>query len=703
MSNSFLIDSLNKAQRILLLSGIRKDYLITKAIFSDETNNFRTPLEPTSNEVVTIKIRTAADNVDSIFLHYNGERHLLSEKYTEGNFNFYLYNLPPMTGSVSYYFEILKDENIFFYNKQGVVQKIDEHFNFKVIYDFKTPNWAKGAVMYQIYIDRFNNGDSSNNVETNEYIYLGKPTKFVEDWNKLPEVDDIRNFYGGDLQGIMQKFSYLKELGVEVVYLNPVFVSPSNHKYDIQDYDYVDPHIAKIPNDGGEVLKFEKFRNRFATKYIKRTTDTVNLEASNNLMIDFINLAHEHGIKVILDGVFNHCGAFNKWLDREGFYSENPDYPPGAYKLKESPYHNYFKWYDFDNWPNNDAYDSWWNHDNHPKLNFEASENLCEYILNIGKKWVSPPFNADGWRLDVAADLGSSESFNHSFWKRFRNAVHSVNPDALIIAEHYGDATSWLNGDEWDTIMNYDAFMEPITWFLTGMEKHSEDFKSDMLNNGWVFESAMRYHMASLSIQSLNTSMNQLSNHDHSRFLTRTNMKVGRLHTLGAEAASENINYGIMREAITFQFTWPGAPAIYYGDEAGVCGWTDPDNRRTYPWGNENQDLISLHKELAYLRKSHPALKTGSLDYIFVDYGILCYGRWDENDTFIIILNNDNRQRSLTAPVWKIGCDISTGFEQILSTDCDGFSNYHSNHMVKNGQLSVFMPPFSSLVLHKKN
>ena len=176
--------------------------------------------------------------------------------------------------------------------------------------------------MYQIYVDRFYNGDKSNDVVDNEYAYLGVTAKAVKNWCAPLEQLDVCNFYGGDLKGVMDKMAYLKDLGVEVIYFNPVFVSPSNHKYDIQDYDSIDPHYGVIINDGGKPLENGKKDNAEATMYMIRTTDKENLEASNKLMADLISLAHKNGIKVILDGVFNHCGAFNKWLDREGFYKK---------------------------------------------------------------------------------------------------------------------------------------------------------------------------------------------------------------------------------------------------------------------------------------------------------------------------------------------------------------------------------------------
>ncbi len=179
--------------------------------------------------------------------------------------------------------------------------------------------------------------------------------------------------------------------------------------------------------------------------------------------------------------------------------------------------------------------------------------------------------------------------------------------------------------------MNYDAFMEPVSWFLTGMEKHSDEKNLKLLGDGETFFHSMNYHMSRMMSGSLLTAMNQLSNHDHSRFLTRTNGKTGRTSTEGPEAASQGISYGIFREGVMIQMTWPGAPAIYYGDEAGVCGWTDPDNRRTYPWGNENLELIEFHRYMTELHRSLPALRVGSLKSLLAGDHVIAYGRFFNN------------------------------------------------------------------------
>ena len=691
---------LSQREKISLYSRVNKSVINMEAVFSDETENYVTPPEPFEGQEVVFRIRCYKNDMDEIFLCLQGKdgsrQHKMQKSGGEKDFDFYQVTIP-VHKAIKYYYVLKAGERLYYYNKRGFYPDVDPSYNFTIIPGFKTPDWAKGALMYQIYVDRFYNGSKENDVVDNEYAYLGKAARFVPNWFQPVDNDDVCNFYGGDLQGVMKKLPYLQELGVEVLYFNPIFVSPSNHKYDIQDYDYVDPHLASIPYDEGEPLSLDKFHNKFAEKYISRTTDFRNLEASNQLLVQLIEEAHSYGIKIILDGVFNHCGAFNKWLDREGFY-RRAGYPDGAYQAKNSKYHNFFRWYD-DNWPNNDCYDCWWGHENHPKLNVEASPELYQYILDVGRKWVSPPFNADGWRLDVAADLGYSQEFNHKFWRDFRMAVKEANPQAIILAEHYGDPSSWLKGDQWDTVMNYDAFMEPITWFLTGMQKHSDDFKHDMLRNNWVFERTMRYFMARFNYSSLMTAMNQLSNHDHSRFLTRTNMRVGRLHTAGHDAASLGANKGIVKEAVTFQMTWPGAPSLYYGDEAGLAGWTDPDNRRTYPWGREDQELLSFHKLMIGLRKKYKALKTGSLEFLYSEYGLLSYGRWDSESKIAVVLNNNDYETKVNIPVWRMEAGESGAMESLVCSSAQGHDQIRELHYIRNGYITVSVPSYGSLVL----
>lgn len=675
------------------------------ALFCDGTEGYVYPPEPKENELVTFRFRTAKDDADRVGLVTSADTYVMEKECTQGEFDYYTFEVRLGAEPFRYCFEVQSGTEKYYYGRCGISREILEYYNFVVVPGFSTPDWAKGAVMYQIFTDRFYNGDKSNDVETNEYYYIGDYSRRVTNWDKYPANMGVREFYGGDLQGVMDKLDYLQELGVEVVYFNPLFVSPSNHKYDIQDYDYIDPHYGKIVDDGGEVLPDGVTDNSQATKYKKRTTGLKNLEASNELFIKLVEELHRRGMKVILDGVFNHCGSFNKWMDRERIYEGEKDYEPGAYISADSPYRSYFRFFKEgpENWPYNGNYDGWWGHDTLPKLNYEDSVKLENYILYIGRKWVSPPYNVDGWRLDVAADLGRSNEYNHDFWKKFRTAVKDANPSALILAEHYGDPSDWLKGDEWDTVMNYDAFMEPITWFLTGMEKHSDEAREELLGNIDNFIGSMAHHMSNMLTPSLQVAMNELSNHDHSRFLTRTNHMVGRVEHLGPEAANEYVNKAVMREAVVMQMTWVGAPTIYYGDEAGVCGFTDPDNRRTYPWGREDHELIVFHKEAIRIHKEHPALRTGSLKILGGEENVLSYARFKGNDRIVIVINNRSERTEVKVPVWEAEIPAKCRMKRLLYSYKDGYTTEYEEYLVEDGEVVANMGPHSALVLGMRN
>ena len=675
------------------------------ALFCDGTEGYVYPPEPKESELVTFRFRTAKDDVDRVGLVTSADTYVMETECTQGEFDYYTFETRLGEEPFRYCFEVQSGTEKYYYGRCGISREILEYYNFVVVPGFSTPDWAKGAVMYQIFTDRFYNGDKSNDVETNEYYYIGDYSQRVTNWDKYPANMGVREFYGGDLQGVMDKLDYLQDLGVEVVYFNPLFVSPSNHKYDIQDYDYIDPHYGKIVDDGGEVLPNGVTDNSQATKYKKRTTGLKNLEASNELFIKLVEELHRRGMKVILDGVFNHCGSFNKWMDRERIYEGEEDYEPGAYVSADSPYRSYFRFFKEgpENWPYNGNYDGWWGHDTLPKLNYEDSVKLENYILYIGRKWVSPPYNVDGWRLDVAADLGRSNEYNHEFWQKFRRAVKDANPNALILAEHYGDPSDWLKGDEWDTVMNYDAFMEPVTWFLTGMEKHSDEAREELLGNIDNFIGSMAHHMSNMLTPSLQVAMNELSNHDHSRFLTRTNHMVGRVEHLGPEAANEYVNKAVMREAVVMQMTWVGAPTVYYGDEAGVCGFTDPDNRRTYPWGHEDQELIAFHKEAIRIHKEHPALKTGSLKILGGEENILSYARFKGHDRIIVVINNRSERAEVKVPVWEAEIPIKCRMKRLLYSYKEGYTTEYEEYLVEDGEVVANMGPHSALVLGMRN
>ena len=670
-----------------------------QALFSDGTSNYISPAEPKLGDEVTIRFRTGHKSATSVILVSGEERLPMSLGLFDRNvkgFDYYSVKKTMTEDTFRYYFLAIIDGKEVIYDAGGVEEEIREDMMFRIHPGFSTPEWAKGGIFYQIYVDRFNNGDKSNDVLTDEYHYINGHSVHKE-WNEKIDTGLLEH-YGGDLQGVIDKLDYLKDLGVEVLYLNPIFISPSNHKYDTADFDHVDPHFGVIVNDEGELLKKEDSDNSKATRFIKRVSDSENLAASDALFAKLTEEAHKRGMKVILDGVFNHCGSFNKWMDAERIYENAEGYEKGAYVSEDSPYHDYFIWKDGGKWPYNGNYEAWWDYETLPKLNYN-SKALYDYICRIGAKWVSAPYNADGWRLDVAADLGSDSETNHRFWADFRKSVKEANPNAIILAEHYGDASAWLQGKEWDTVMNYDAFMEPLTWFLTGMEKHSDEYKEELVADKDAFWKSMKEYSARFSTPTLLTAMNELSNHDHSRFLTRTTRKVGRVEELGNEAAGEGISTAVMREAVTVQMTWPGAPTLYYGDEVGVCGFTDPDNRRVYPWGSEDKEMLAFHKAIIALHRKRKELRTGSLIPLSSPIGVIAYGRKLGKKATLTLVNNMPVDMEVKLPVWMLGNGVGKKYIQRLITDSEGYNTGRRTCRDKDGILTIVVPKTGGIVL----
>ena len=659
-----------------------------EALFSDGTEDYVIPSECDPGDNVCIRFRTLKEDADSVLFitvgEDNDEELEMERAASDALFDYYEINVAVGDEPLQYYFEVVKGDQKCIYTRLGADGAVGSRFYFSLVPGFHIPSWMKGCVMYQIFVDRFFNGSFDNDVRTGEYSYLNGSSLQVKDWEAGLEPLDVGRFYGGDLQGVEQKLEYLKELGIEAIYFNPIFVISSNHKYDCQDYEHIDPHYACIVRDGD---------------YRTRSALHENLRASDEYFSYFVKKCHEYGIRVIVDGVFNHCGSFNKMMDAEGIYKEMKGYETGAFHSRDSIYHDYFKFEDDrpEAWPENKSYEKWWKNDTLPKLNYEGSRKLMDYILDIGRKWVSPPFGADGWRLDVAADLGHSMEFNHEFWKAFRRAVKEANPEAVIFAEHYGDPSGWLKGDEWDTVMNYDAFMEPVTWYLTGMEKHSDWRRPELCGDGRSFFDTMRYKWCNMQYGSILSAMNELSNHDHSRFLTRTNKTVGRLDTKGARAAEENLNFGLFSAAVAIQMTWPGAPTIYYGDEAGVCGWTDPDSSRTYPWGMENHQVLDFHTYMISIHKND-VFRYGSMKELCVQGPLIAYGRMYKGHAALVVVNAGECTMDADIPVWELGITDDMTITRVLATNQNQYNVGYHHRGSKNGWLHCRMIPYSAKI-----
>lgn len=670
---------------------------LLSSIFSDGTELFRVPAEPEVGDCVSVRLRIQKDAGAEVWMlrDFPCQRVRMSKFKTDDSFDWYEAKIYLRNRSVFYSFLVEWEGRYIHFNRVGPrwvddVPSPDPAGSFRVIPGFHVPEWAKGAVQYQILADRFRNGNPATDVKDGEYYYAKEYIRHAPSWNALPLGDDYRCFYGGDLAGVLEKLDYLQGLGVEAIYFNPIFISPSPHGYDTQDYDYIDPHLTTITRDGGKPLERGVKDNAEATMYIRRTTSPENLVGSNAWFARFCQELHRRGMKIILDGVFNHCGSFHRWMNREFIYPGGN----GAYEHPKSRYRGYFNFKDACN------YHCWWDVETLPKLYYERSSALCEAIFRVAEQWAMPPYSIDGWRLDVAADLGLTPQFNHLFWKEFRHRVKAVNPNLVIIAEHYGDPSDWLGGDEWDTVMNYDAFMDPLSFFLTGMEKHSDYCRDDLYQNGMAFFHSIFEAMSRMPTPSVFCAMDELDNHDHSRFMTRTNGRVGRLNTAGSAAADQDIHPEVFREAVVIQMTWPGAPTLYYGDEAGLTGWTDPDNRRTYPWGHEDKNLIAFYTALTKLREELPVLKKGSVKPLCAGWGYIAYARFDEKDCVAVACNNTESNMMMDLPLRDIGvpegAPVRTRF---ISTDKDFSTPSGYAGAVENGVLRLYAPPHSAVVL----
>lgn len=456
---------------------------------------------------------------------------------------------------------------------------------------FDTPDWLKGGIIYQIFPDRFmNSGKEKKNIPEDRIIR--------SDWGGEPYFRPDRNgevlnndYFGGDLEGIRQKLPYLKDLGVTCIYLNPIFEAHSNHRYNTADYSKIDP-----------ILGDEK---------------------------DFINLcksADKLGIKIILDGVFSHTGDDSVYFNRKGRYNE-----VGAYQSENS---KYAKWYKFQQFP--DKYDSWWGFKTLPEVK-EEDESYREFICGengIAAKWLK--LGAAGFRLDVADELPDI------FLDNLKIAVKKAKPDALLLGEVWEDATNkfsygvrrrYLLGDQLDSVMNY-PFAESILDFCrTGNAEH---FMSGIMN---IVENYPK--------QCLDVMMNHIGTHDTVRAITRLagessdyrDREWQSSHKLNLFEYNQGIE--LLKLAAALQYTLPGVPSVYYGDEAGLQGYRDPFNRGCYPWGNENCELIDFYKKLGKIRAENSVFKEGKLIPVSAALGCVAYIREDENGSVMIIANRN--------------------------------------------------------------
>lgn len=552
------------------------------------------------NLKLSVKSQLFADGVDLV-LRKDGKKgqskhHFFKTNVHEGYTEYELSFIVNEVGLYFYRFEICKGDNIYFCGKdqscdQALIADWLPEWQL-TIYEshFTTPTWFSQGVIYQIFVDRFfKDGSADLTCIKKDYILR-------EDWGSTPIYERTSNgdmktndFFGGNLKGIESKLDYLADLGVTCIYLSPIFEAYSNHKYDTGDYMKIDPMFGD--NAG------------FSELCVK---------------------ALQKGIRIILDGVFSHTGSDSVYFNKNGHFGEG-----GAFNSKESPYYN---WYSFNNWPHD--YESWWGIKILPKINKEYPSYL-DFITGekgILRYWLKN--GASGWRLDVADELPDL------FLDNLRYAVKSQKSDGVIIGEVWEDASNkesygarrrYLLGSQLDSVMNY-PFKNAILDFVKG----------GMAQN---FQNQIMTILQNYPEPSIRCLMNVIGTHDTLRSMTALSSVDSHSLTYEERASYKMSKHEYIKArkllilAAAIQFTLPGVPCIYYGDEAGMEGYEDPFNRYCYPWGQEDKEILSWYEKLGKIRKDYSIALNGNMEIIYAQDGVLIYSR---GETLITAVNAGN-------------------------------------------------------------
>ncbi|WP_394897913.1 glycoside hydrolase family 13 protein [Clostridium butyricum] len=545
---------------------------------------------------LTLRVRAAKDDIKKCIVYYK-DKYLDNSPYEEKEmilaakcelFEYFQTDISIFRNRYQYYFKMIDyNENTHYLTERGV--KDDDSLIYPYIFPYiatedvyEDVKWMQESVVYQIFPERFCNGDESINPEG------------TLPWGKEENLNYYSR-YGGDIKGITKRLDYLEELGIDTIYLTPIFKSKTAHKYDTSDYFNIDPQFG--------------------------TVDDVR---------ELVDNAHEKGIKIILDAVFNHSG--------EDFF---------AFKdlLENQKNSKYKDWYFIDSYPvsmeNENYYTFGHRHFNMPKLNTN-NEEVKEYLLKVGEYWVKE-IGIDGWRLDVCDEIG------HDFWRAFRKRIKHVNKNAVIIGEIMHEANSFLKGDQLDSIMNY-PFKNAVTDFFAKRSISSCEFSDILASNRMLYMDSVTKQM-----------WNLIDSHDTKRFLSECN---------------DNVTF--MKLAVAFQFTYLGVPYIYYGDEIGMNGGDDPFNRRCMIWEKENQnkDMFEYFKKLIKIRKDNKALIYGEYKELCCEDNLIAFERNYNDEHIVVVINNNNEDKKFINAYELSGTDIMNGqqIEKSLEVDIDKMS-----------------------------
>ena len=586
------------------------------SVYSDGRLEFVSSPSPKLFETVAVKVRMYEDApVRHVFLRslHNGAERLEEARAvkTERGLKYFEAPLKITENRIQYQFYLVCDDAVYFYTQRGVTTYLPDHtYDFVLLADYVQPAWVKEAVFYQIFPERFCNGDPSNDVRTGEYTHDGHQAIQMPDWNARPldySAGHCLDFFGGDLQGVKEKLPYLKELGVTALYLNPIFTAPSVHKYDCIDYFHVDPHFG-----GDEALA------------------------------ELSEAVHENGMRLILDISINHTGTSHKWFNRDGACF---DKSVGAYNNPSAKERGYY-FFGEDN-----RYHKWMGVSSLPTLNY-TSEDLRDVIFrspgSVLKKWLRPPYSIDGWRFDVADVFARNDEVQlaHELWPLIRRSIREENPEAYILAEDWGDCAGYLQGDEWDAPMNYFGCGRVIRQFLGEpdlfMGRHEALRGVPYKMTAEDVENRVIQHLAKLPYAIQENQFNLFDSHDASR-----------LHNNPA------ITPNAYRGAVIFQFMLPGAASIYYGDEAGIDGFLGSNEgcRFPMPWSRDftGGEAYRLYSTMAHMKARHKALSLGGMKFLYARGGIVAIARFYGDEAFVGVISTGDRKETVCIPFGVIG------------------------------------------------
>lgn len=549
---------------------------------------------PKLGETVTIRLRTPAGApLTRVFLRSepDGEGHLEPmtriDDASTATADCWEASLTVIQPTMAYRFKILTADGAYYYNQLGVARhEMPDYYDFKLLANYAAPAWVKQAVFYQIFPDRFANGDPSLTPKPGEWSDMGFSVT-VKEWGDDPvpwKEGGALDFFGGDIPGIIEKLDYLQDLGVNALFLNPIFDSASNHRYNITNYFHIDPHL------GGD-----------------------------DALIALREALDARGMYLILDITPNHCGSLHPWFTAA---QQDPAAPTADFF--------YFK-----RRPND--YEMWMGVPTLPKLNYRS--DALRSIMYKGdnavfRYWLREPFRIDGWRMDVAnmtARHGDIQ-LGHKVWRGIRRAVKAERADAYLMGENFFDGTPMLQGDELDATMNYQGFNLPTWRFLGGVDSTWQPgSQDDQPTDAATYAGQLNAYRAAIPWAVAAQQFNQLCTHDTVRILT---ILKG--------------NKALMKLGATLTMTYPGVPCIYYGDEIGMEGGPDPDNRRTMIWDEArwDSDMRAHYQRLIALRRSAHALMHGGYQLLHAQGDVLAFARASHQQTLIVVAHRSSEARA---------------------------------------------------------